>query len=210
MTSVCDITSVLLLIAVSVSAFSQQPKPELTNQARLRLARHLKIADNGLTLQTSRAEQFSDSALGCPSPGASYLGVIVPGFVLVFAAGGQRYDVHADENGRTFVLCTEGRPTTLEASPASPSTRNAPMSAQQQAIVTRARESLARELGTNAGDIDVIEAAEGEWRDSALGCPKPGVRYLRVITPGYRIVLEWMGKRYEYHSDQQANIVRCD
>jgi hypothetical protein len=190
---------------------ASQPRPELSNEARRRLARHLKVAESALTLQTTRAELWRDSALGCPSPGTSYLTVITPGFVLVFETGGQSYAVHADESGKTFVLCAEGRPTALEESPAgSPPKRGAPMTSAEQTAATRAREALARELRTNADDIKVIEVAATEWRDSALGCPKPGVSYLQVITPGYRIALEWMGKRYEYHSDRQGNVVRCE
>ena len=33
---------------------------------------------------------------------------------------------------------------------------------------------------------------------------------LQVITPGYKITLEAQGKRYEYHSDTNRRVVRCD
>ena len=33
--------------------------------------------------------------------------------------------------------------------------------------------------------------------------------HLQVITPGYRIILEAQGQRYEYHTDQQRSVVRC-
>jgi hypothetical protein len=55
-----------------------------------------------------------------------------------------------------------------------------------------------------------VSVEENEWRDSSLGCPKPGMNYLQVITPGYKIILESQSKRYEYHSDTNRRVVRCD
>jgi hypothetical protein len=65
-------------------------------------------------------------------------------------------------------------------------------------------------LGTGVEDINVIEVKPMEWRDGSLGCPRAGVSYVQVITPGYLVVFEARGGRYEYHTDQQRNIVRCD
>ena len=53
-------------------------------------------------------------------------------------------------------------------------------------------------------DIVVVEDNEVEWPDSSLGCPKPGMVYLQVITPGRLIVLEVAGTRYEYHAGADA------
>jgi len=73
-----------------------------------------------------------------------------------------------------------------------------------------ARAALAHELALAEADITVVEMEETEWRDSSLGCPEPGMNYLQVITPGYKITLEAQGKRYEYHSDTNRRVVRCD
>jgi len=73
-----------------------------------------------------------------------------------------------------------------------------------------ARSALARELALAETDIAVVAVEDTEWRDSSLGCPKPGMNYLQVITPGYKITLEAQGQRYEYHSDTNRRVVRCD
>jgi hypothetical protein len=65
-------------------------------------------------------------------------------------------------------------------------------------------------LGIKAEDITLVGAEAVEWSDSSLGCPRPGMNYLQVITPGYRILLEAQGNSYEYHSDQSSRVVRCD
>ena len=48
-----------------------------------------------------------------------------------------------------------------------------------------------------------------EWRDASLGCPKPGVDYIQVLTPGYVIKLEAAGSVYEYHTDDAQRVVTC-
>ena len=55
--------------------------------------------------------------------------------------------------------------------------------------------------------LKVVEAVQ--WRDSSLGCPEPGMYYLMVITPGYRIQLEANGEVYEYHTSE-TRVVYCE
>ena len=59
---------------------------------------------------------------------------------------------------------------------------------------------LAKRLGVNPGDVSVVSAEEVTWSDASIGCPKPGMMYAQVLTPGSRIVLEANGKRYVYHA----------
>jgi len=70
--------------------------------------------------------------------------------------------------------------------------------------------ALARDLAIDAAAITFVSAAAVEWNDSSLGCPKPGLSYLQVITPGYRMVFEAQGRTYEYHTDMGKRVVRCD
>ena len=48
--------------------------------------------------------------------------------------------------------------------------------------------------------INVVDAEFVTWRDSAAGCPQPGMSYMQVLTSGSRIVLKAAGKLYHYHS----------
>ena len=66
---------------------------------------------------------------------------------------------------------------------------------------------LAAELGVPEVEVSVITVGAVEWRDSSLGCPEPGMAYLTVITPGYRIILEVAGLRYEVHTDETGRFV---
>ncbi|WP_026369158.1 hypothetical protein [Kallotenue papyrolyticum] len=76
--------------------------------------------------------------------------------------------------------------------------------------VQLALQMLAGTLGCRPEAIEVIDAEAVEWPDSSLGCPQPGMMYMQVITPGYRVVLEHGGQRYTFHTDAGRRAVRCD
>jgi hypothetical protein len=84
------------------------------------------------------------------------------------------------------------------------------MSLHNQPVVTLARQQLADTLSCDSQAIQVVDVEEMEWSDSSLGCPQPGMMYLQVITPGYRVTLEHNGRRYTFHTDRTRRAVRCD
>jgi hypothetical protein len=69
---------------------------------------------------------------------------------------------------------------------------------------------LAARLSVAPDAITVKVVEPIEWPDASLGCPKPGMMYAQVVTPGYRIVLEIDGRSYEYHADTQRHVVYCE
>jgi hypothetical protein len=76
-------------------------------------------------------------------------------------------------------------------------------------MVTLAMEDLAAQLSIDVDQIELLGAQTVEWGDTSLGCPQPGTTYAQVITPGFRIVLEAEGKRYEYHTDADRTVTLC-
>ncbi len=105
-----------------------------------------------------------------------------------------------------------GPTVTVESSPATATVGGPPMdrrtSSGVEALTTLAKQDLVGRTGVSEAQITVVSATSEEWRDSSLGCPQPGGMYAQVITPGYRIVLEAGGKRYEYHTDS-SRVVLC-
>ncbi len=71
---------------------------------------------------------------------------------------------------------------TIEASQAHPDVE------KRDAAIARARETL-RTAGIDPSQLTVTRAEPVTWPDSSLGCPQPGIQYLQVLTPGYRIEL---------------------
>lgn len=76
-------------------------------------------------------------------------------------------------------------------------------------MINLAVKQLATDIGVPEGQIQVISYAQTEWPDSSLGCPKPGMSYLTVITPGYRVLLKAADKQYEYHTNLKGMVIRC-
>ncbi len=46
-----------------------------------------------------------------------------------------------------------------------------------------------------------------DWPNASLGCPEPDKMYAEVITPGFRLVFEYEGQQYEYHTDRDGTVV---
>jgi hypothetical protein len=69
---------------------------------------------------------------------------------------------------------------------------------------------LSNKLKISADQIKVVKITPVVWRDASLGCPKPGIDYIQVETPGYRISLETGGKVYDYHTDEVKRVTLCD
>jgi len=90
-----------------------------------------------------------------------------------------------------------------------PPTTPVPSDPSEQELVVRAKEDLAGRLAIGVDQIKLVEAQAVDWADTSLGCPKPGRMYAQVITPGFRIVLEVKGRRYEYHTDRGRVVVLC-
>ena len=59
----------------------------------------------------------------------------------------------------------------------------------QLPIVTPARADLARRLGVDPDDLEVISAEEVTWPDGSLGCPEPGMSYTQALVDGSKVVL---------------------
>lgn len=66
-------------------------------------------------------------------------------------------------------------------------------------IADRAVDDLADRLGVSASSITVVATELVVWPDSSLGCPRPGMEYLQVLTDGFRILLQHDATTYSYH-----------
>lgn len=76
--------------------------------------------------------------------------------------------------------------------------------------VQYSRQDLARRLNLPFEEIQFVQAEKITWRDASLGCPKPGVFYIQVLSPGYKILLSADGQLYSYHTDQGETLILCE
>lgn len=116
---------------------------------------------------------------------------------------------------------TSGRPSrTFEASPTQPTLDSGattppvapgvPVGADASANVTAAVADLAARLGVDPAEVRLVSEQNVTWRNSAIGCPEPGVGYLDRLVDGVRIVLEVAGKEYSYHAGGSRSIFYCE
>ena len=69
---------------------------------------------------------------------------------------------------------------------------------------------LAKRLEISINEISVVQARAVEWNDGSLGCPQPGMMYIQVITPGFRVVLLAEDQIFDYHTDTKAQFILCN
>ncbi|HUV91830.1 MAG TPA: hypothetical protein VMV80_01980 [Anaerolineales bacterium] len=77
-------------------------------------------------------------------------------------------------------------------------------------IVQQARGKLAQRLNIDQSQIMLIETKSILWSDASLGCPKSGMAYAQVLTPGYWVQFESSDQIYEYHTDNDDTFILCD
>ncbi len=74
-----------------------------------------------------------------------------------------------------------------------------PVNRVPDVMLKLARADLAERLGVDTGAIETGRLEIVQWRNGSAGCPKPGMMYTQMITPGYRIELTYAAQSYWYH-----------
>ena len=64
----------------------------------------------------------------------------------------------------------------------------------ERAAALLAIDTLAADLEVPRESVELDTVRAVEWRDSSLGCPKPGMAYLDVISPGHKVTLRVDGQ----------------
>ena len=85
-----------------------------------------------------------------------------------------------------------------------------PPDAASEMMIALVKQHLAQKLGIPVEQIVLAGIKPVVWRDASLGCPKPGIDYIQVETPGYNILLEATGNSYRYHTDETRRFVQCN
>jgi hypothetical protein len=62
------------------------------------------------------------------------------------------------------------------------------------------RQDLARHLQVSVASVKVVKVERVTWRDACLGLPSPEL-CAQVLTPGFRVTLGALGRKYRYHTD---------
>lgn len=180
---------------------------DLQQRVRSALAQRLGMAAEGLKVQQAMQEQWPNSALGCPDPAKSYTNEIVPGYRMILYDGQRDYVIHTTllaAPGEPIILCENKLPQDI-----APQAQQPILDQSAQQMLNLAARDLAQSLGVDPATVSVVNVEPVEWNDSSLGCPKPDLSYMQVITPGYLIRLKVAEQVYEYHTDKTSAVIRC-
>jgi hypothetical protein len=60
-----------------------------------------------------------------------------------------------------------------------------------------ARQTVALALGIAPDSAQVISSVPRDFPDASLDCPQPGAAYAQVITPGFQVLVEADGRRFD-------------
>lgn len=60
-----------------------------------------------------------------------------------------------------------------------------------------ARQTVAGALGTDPTTVRIVTIRPRDFPDASLDCPAPGMAYAQVITPGYQVLAEAAGRRFD-------------
>lgn len=94
----------------------------------------------------------------------------------------------------------------LERPPAEP----APTGEAPSALLVAIHEDLERRSGGSRVDFELLRSEAVLWNDGALGCPQPGMFYPQVLINGYRIVIRYRDKDYDYRADDRGGFRLCE
>lgn len=70
----------------------------------------------------------------------------------------------------------------------------------REQLIELAKEDLAEREEIDPSAISVETVAPVTWLDMTLGYPMPGRKVAPGYVPGYQIILQYGGRRYDYHA----------
>ncbi len=187
--SACNPATPVPALATATATSNPQPQPTIpatpqsvTDVVRSALAHQLGISPDQITVFSSEAYEWSNSCLDLAGENENCANVITQGYRGTLLVGETQYEFRSDQSGSNVRFIP-----------------GAALAAQQV---------LAAQLGLFPEEIKIIAVEKNDWPDACLGVAVAGQMCAQVITPGFRVVLEANGKRYEYHTDTTGSAVR--
>ena len=130
--------------------------------------------------------------------------ILLPLLLLALVACGSSPSASGNTTGASPSGTTGNTPTTV-ASPSSAAV--VPQPGTVEALVAQ---QLGTQLQIKSDQLHLVSKADKDWPDASLGCPKMGVMYIQVITPGLLLHYTDGTKQYEVHTDKNGSrVVVC-
>ena len=197
------------------SALRQLPTTPTKDQQTIKnviLAKADLAEKLGLSLPTTEIEVvayeeviWSDSSLGCPGPGMTYVQTTTDGYVIQLQSGDQIYNYHG-ASGNTPFLC-ENEATSREETQAPIGEANLDPDAQR--AVNLAKNELVNLFGADFSSIELASYEPVTWNDTSLGCPQPDMGYAQMLVDGYKIQLQVCDMMFNFHGANGEDPFLC-
>jgi hypothetical protein len=142
---------------------------------------------------TIAREGFSIEGL---APGVQDPNIWAQGRLIVIYPGTDQATVSTLSSMLGERLALEGQPPAVRPPDVAPE------------AVIEAMSALAAQVGVPVQQVQLVEFTHREWPDSCLGAADPNEACLQVITPGYQVILEVNGARYEVRTDETGSQIR--
>lgn len=167
-------------------SYSEEALSRAIRRAIADLSKRLGIPESEIEVVSAIQEEMPIQDVECGWPESK---IVLPAFVMgievVLSARGETYVYRG--RGEMVKLCSpEGLP---------------------DLILEKIRE-LFKDFPPE--EIKIVSAEPVTWPDTSLGCPEPGKFYAQVLVPGYRVVVEARGQRFEVHTDLKGRVIICN
>lgn len=168
--------------------------PEAVLKARALLAKELNVAEAEITIQKIEEKEWPDACLGAAMAREVCAAVITPGYRVVLEVDGNTVDFHTNRDGSVI-----RRPKTL------PTDQTGSVG---DVLGNDAVAKLAEMAGLPLENIRVVNSQPMEWPDGCLGAAERGESCTQAIVPGYKFDLEYEGRTYFLHTNQDLSQAR--
>jgi hypothetical protein len=158
-------------------------------------AQKYSASANDVKIIKIEAVNWPDACLSAAEPGEVCAQSITPGYRVVVEIKGITYELHTD-NGSNVRL----------ASPA-PTANATSTTGETNPAGEAARLWLLDALKIDPSTIKVVSVTPQDWPDSCLGVHKPGVVCASEIVPGFRVILDANGIRYELRTNRDGKTI---
>ena len=163
----------------------QPPAGALAAQQDLALA--LGLPAEQVTISAVEEEDWPDSCLGLGGAAEICAAVITPGYRILLTAGGSEYEYRSNREGDVLRRSENSEPLRLTA---------------------KAAALLAKIAGLKLEEIVFVGLEPMDWPNACLGAEEADEVCAAVITPGYRVKLEYDGRVYVLHTNADASLGR--
>jgi len=171
---------------------------EAVNLAVSALQQQMGQSREEISLGGIRQVEWSDSSLGCPQPGMSYLQVITPGYLVILNVDGKEHPVHVGRE--SAVVCDRA----VYSGPSGSGVGDI------QRLEALAKNDLSGKINVPVSHIRRKFLKPATWPDTRLGCESRGNDYEPGQTNGFVLGLDAGGRLYMYHTDLERIFVCPD